>query len=145
MNHQVTRWHEISCGHRVFGHESKCARLHGHGYKIHFTVEVKPDYAKLDSIGRVIDFGVIKTRLCEWLEDNWDHRFLLWDKDPYSNNSCFGQEDGIVLVPFNPTAENMAQYLCDVIGPERLPRDVRLVKVIVEETSKCQATYEVEQ
>ena len=28
----VTCWHEISCGHRVAGHESKGANLHGHNY-----------------------------------------------------------------------------------------------------------------
>ena len=69
----ATRYHDISCGHRVSGHESKCQFLHGHNYRFHFTVEG----SKLDALGRVMDFGVIKSILCEWLEENWDHKFLL--------------------------------------------------------------------
>lgn len=34
---------EIACGHRVYGHESKCAHLHGHNYGITFTCEGKQD------------------------------------------------------------------------------------------------------
>src|SRR5690606_2250429 len=74
--YSVDRYHDISCGHRVFGHESKCAHLHGHNYRIHFTIE--PDNRQLDLIGRVLDFSVIKTRLCEWLEKWWDHKMLIW-------------------------------------------------------------------
>ena len=32
----VERYHDISMGHRVVGHESKCRHLHGHNYRIHF-------------------------------------------------------------------------------------------------------------
>jgi len=72
------RYHDISSGYRVHGHESKCANLHGHNYRIHFHCEA----SALDRLGRVIDFAVIKTTLCQWLEDNWDHRTLLWEDDP---------------------------------------------------------------
>ena len=33
----VERYHDISMGHRVVGHESKCRHLHGHNYRIHFV------------------------------------------------------------------------------------------------------------
>ena len=49
-NNFVKRYPDISCGHRVYRHESKCAHLHGHNYRIHFTVT-----GRLDSLGRVID------------------------------------------------------------------------------------------
>ena len=73
----ATRYHDISCGHRVVGHEGKCQYLHGHNYRIHFTCTAE----SLDTVGRVIDFSVIKSKLCMWLEDNWDHMFLAWDED----------------------------------------------------------------
>lgn len=76
----ATRFHDFSCGHRVVGHEGKCAFLHGHNYRVHFTVELPT--LELDTVGRVLDFSVIKARLCEWLEANWDHKFLAWDLDP---------------------------------------------------------------
>ena len=63
---QVTRKHEIQCGHRISGHEGKCRNLHGHAYVFLLTCEAD----ELDPLGRVIDFGVIRSLLCQWLEDN---------------------------------------------------------------------------
>ena len=132
------RYHDISCGHRVYGHESKCAHFHGHNYRVHFRVE-----GSLDAIGRVMDFSVIKEKLCMWLEDNWDHKFLLWSQDPAVSTMAASDPAGLVVVPFNPTAENMAEYLVNFIGPLQLEgTGVVLTKVVVEETRKCAAGYE---
>lgn len=156
MTHRASRYHDISCGHRVVGHESKCRHLHGHNYRITFHCEA----ASLDDIGRVIDFTDIKTHLCMWIEDNWDHKFLAWCKDGLVRrifdlsriwnleNQVFLQEqhntlnESIVWLPFNPTAENMAQYLVEVIGPRQLAETgIQLVSCIVEETRKCSASF----
>jgi 6-pyruvoyltetrahydropterin/6-carboxytetrahydropterin synthase len=147
------RYHDFSCGHRVHGHESKCAHLHGHNYRVTFVCQA----AKLDDVGRVLDFSAIKERLCVWCEVNWDHKFLAWDQDDHMTSISVALNDrvtgktpdtevvmfneSIVWTPFNPTAENMARYLLDVIGPQQLAgTGVRLVKVIMEETRKCSAT-----
>src|SRR6266567_3680980 len=79
MPWEITREHEICCGHRVYGHEGKCRYIHGHQYR--FELSLAPEN-ELDSLGRVIDFSKIKTLLCEWLEEHWDHKLLLWNKDP---------------------------------------------------------------
>lgn len=132
------RYHDISCGHRVFGHESKCAHLHGHNYRVTFTCE-----ADLDHLGRVLDFGVIKERLCMWLEGYWDHKFLVWDKDTALSDLIRCDPLGIVAVPFNPTAENLAHYLLEVVAPNALDGfSVRVTRVRVEETRKCSAVAE---
>ena len=130
------RVHDFSAGHRVVGHENRCRFLHGHNYRVTFECTAK----ELDSIGRVIDFGVIKSRLCQWLEDNWDHRMLLWEEDELRGKLDDAADDSIVAVPFNPTAENMADYLLRVIGPKQLAgTGVVLSRVCVEETRKCSA------
>lgn len=141
MRITASRYHDISAGHRVYQHESKCAHLHGHNYRIHFEVEAMSGAANhLDSIGRVIDFSVIKAQLCMWLEDNWDHKFLVWKDDPWAKMLCM-LDEATVVVPFNPTAENMGAYLLfDVAPPLLAPLGVTLVKVIVEETRKCSCT-----
>jgi 6-pyruvoyltetrahydropterin/6-carboxytetrahydropterin synthase len=136
--HTVTRYHDISCGHRVHGHESKCANLHGHNYRIIFTCRAP----KLDKLGRVIDFSVIKSWLCQWLEENWDHKFLVWERDPMGPVLRELNPNGVVFVPFNPTAENMAEHLVLVIAPLLL-QDVELVACTVEETRKCAATFDL--
>ena len=146
------RYHDISTGHRVVGHENKCRHLHGHNYRIHFVCEA----GDLDTVGRVIDFGVIKEKLCMWVENNWDHKFLAWEQDPVIRehydvlgsdpqgepSGLFGES--IVFTPFNPTAENMAQHLVEVIGPQQLAgTGVTLTSVRIEETAKCSASFHI--
>lgn len=134
------RYHDISCGHRVYGHESKCAHLHGHNYRFHFTVQQEGE--PLDNIGRVLDFSVIKSELCMWLEYNWDHKFILWAADPLAKVLPAVDPEGIVVVNFNPTAENMAIHMVEVVGPALLEKHhCVLTEVIVEETRKCSASY----
>jgi len=140
MSIQAKRYHDISCGHRVHQHESKCAHLHGHNYRVHFTVEAP----SLDSVGRVLDFSVIKSHLCMWLEDHWDHKFLVWDQDPLSSY-LVELDPTVVKTPFNPTAENMAIYLVEVVGPQQLKdTPAVLVAVDIEETAKCSCTYRLQ-
>jgi len=131
------RYHDICAGHRVYGHESKCAHLHGHNYRFHFTVE-----GEQDKLGRVMDFSVIKSTLCQWLEDEWDHRFLIWKNDLLSAHLKDLDRAGTVIVPFNPTAENMAKFMVLTIGPRLLTgTGVTLTEVKIEETAKCWASY----
>ena len=138
---QITavRFHDISVGHTVTGHESKCAHLHGHNYRIHFKIAAKTG---LDEVGRVLDFSVIKSILCEWLETYWDHKFLVNALDPRATLLVEADPKGVVLLGWNPTAENMAEFLLKELGPRILPDHVELVWVKVEETYKCSVEAE---
>ena len=136
----ITRYHDISAGHRVVGHENKCAHLHGHNFRVHFTITA----AELDSVGRIMDFSVIKSKLSDWLENNWDHRFLIYEQDELLPGLKALVPGDLVICPFNPTAENMAKHLCEVVGIEQLHgTGCKLVKVTIEETRKCSASYEM--
>lgn len=154
MSFTAERYHDFSYGHRVVGHENKCRHLHGHNGRVHFVCAAKLGTTSLDHIGRVIDFGVIKEKLCMWVENNWDHKFLAWEQDPvmlsivtaldetHRNDSLEIAEGSIVWTPFNPTAENMAQYLVEVVGPQQLEgTGVELVSCTIEETAKCSASF----
>lgn len=138
VNITVKREHEICAGHRVVNQGGKCEHLHGHGYVFTFHC-----VGALNDIGMVIDFGVIKSKLSQWLEDNWDHRMLIWEEDPFL--PALQQVDPtVVSVPFNPTAENMGIYLVNKIGPIQLEgTGVVLSAVNVQETRKCSAMVEL--
>lgn len=152
---KAIRYHDISVGHRVVGHEGKCRHLHGHNYRVHFHCEAE----YLDSVGRVVDFGVIKHKLCEWLEQNWDHKFLAFEKDSlmrglvaacdWKDKGLYTQdsidiENSVVFVPFNPTAENMAYYLLTHIAPQKMVgTGVIVTKIIIDETRKCSVEVEL--
>lgn len=166
----VERYHDFCAGHRVYGHENKCCNLHGHNYRITFVCanelegvrrQVQPLVpllglvSGLDEVGRVIDFSVMKERLCEWLEREWDHKMLLWSRDPLLDlieqdvgdkfRACGVEDFSVVALPFNPTAENIAHFLVETVGPEQLKdTGVVLIECRVEETRKCTATYRKE-
>jgi 6-pyruvoyltetrahydropterin/6-carboxytetrahydropterin synthase len=93
----------------------------------------------LDSLGRVIDFGVLKEKLSEWIASNWDHGFILWKQDSEAI-SAINKLDGqqVFVLPTNPTAENMAAYLLNVVAPAVLKgTGVVVNKVVLWETENC--------
>ena len=100
---------EIAGAHRLnLNYESKCANLHGHNWIV--TVWCKSQ--TLDANGMVMDFTHIKREI----QDKLDHKFL--------ND----------VVQFNPTAENIAKWVC-----EQIPNCYR---VSVQESEGNVATYE---
>ncbi len=100
---------EISASHSLkLSYESACENLHGHNWII--TVWCRS--RELNGDGMVIDFYHIK----KLITDRLDHRYL--------ND----------VLPFNPTAENMARWIC-----EQIPT---CFKVSVQESENNIAWYE---
>ncbi|MEM1282099.1 MAG: 6-carboxytetrahydropterin synthase [Chlamydiota bacterium] len=133
-----TRRIKFSAGHRVMGHESKCATPHGHNY----TVDITAEADTLDDVGRVIDFSVLKEKIGGWIDEHWDHTFLLYEKDVETIEALkqVPANKPLYICPFNPTAEEIAKYLLLKIAPEVLQgTGVRITKIVVHETDNCSA------
>lgn len=64
-------------GHRLLDYQGKCAYPHGHTYRAEVFVKA----ASLDSLGLVFDFAELKARIKAWIDDNWDHAFLVNSRD----------------------------------------------------------------
>ncbi len=130
-----TRRIEFDAAHRVLEHESKCRNLHGHRYAIEASFTANG----LDALGRVVDFGVIRERLGKWVDDNWDHNTILFDKDMELGkqiSAVTGQ--AIFYLPSNPTAENMAAYLLEKICPLLFSDlNITCVSIRLFETPNC--------
>lgn len=140
MKTNAVRIIKFDAGHRVVNHESKCRTLHGHEYHAHLFAQADD----LDSLGRVIDFSVIKEKIGSWIDEFWDHNLIIWENDP--NLSLLQQCDGLkkpFVTKFNPTAENMAQYLINEICPTLLKgTGVKITKIRLYETSNCYVEVE---
>ena len=114
----VSKRLEISASHKLnLSYESKCANLHGHNWII--TVCCKAE--KLNEDGMVMDFKHIKQKIHGYL----DHGNL---------NE---------LLPFNPTAENIAKWIADQLTGMFDGIYVKCTRVSVEESAHNTAIYEV--
>lgn len=125
-------------GHRVMSHENKCATPHGHNYYVDLVAEAP----NLDAIGRVIDFSVLKEKIGMWIDQHWDHTFLVYEKDEELIRALkiVSGVKAPFICPFNPTAEGLAIYLLEEICPKLLMgTDVTITKVVVHETDNCSA------
>lgn len=142
-NYTIVRVLRIDAGHRVYGHEGRCASVHGHSYSFHIYLSAP----SLDVLGRVLDFGAVKHSIGSWLEDKWDHSMILWELDPISKLWTEGDLVGnkYFLLPFNPTAEALASYLLK--RANELIHDIddglTVTRVDCWETPSCMAIAEV--
>jgi len=124
----------------VVGHEGKCKQLHGHQYDVRITAVSNQD--QLDSLGRVIDFSVIKEKVGKWIDDNFDHGFILWSEDGDAIKAIANVPDSkYFLLPSNPTAENIAWYLLHEVCPSLLAdyAGIKITKITLWETENCYA------
>lgn len=132
---QCGRRIEFDTAHRVMQHEGKCKHLHGHRYALEATFAANG----LDDLGRIVDFSVIKEKLGGWINDNWDHATILFDKDQELGSSIekiTGQK--IYYLNANPTAENMAEYILREICPKLFSElDISCTHIRLYETPNC--------
>lgn len=144
---QVSKEVEFDAAHRVPYHASKCAHLHGHRYKVRATVDgiVLPDADVRPDAGMVVDFGAIKSILTREVHDLFDHRTIVWQHDTALYEALHRDfADSIVLVPFIPTAENLAHYIVDLVSVSLVRlgvEDLRLCRLDVWETPTSVATW----
>lgn len=132
---------QFCAGHRVVNHESKCRNLHGHNYVAFIHARSR----QLDEIGRVIDFSVLKEKVGGWIDEHWDHGLVMWAQDPICDDVVMAADQlefdqKHYLIPTNPTAENMADFLLRRICPEVLAgSEVEVFRVVLWETENCYA------
>ena len=136
-------------GHRVLNHRSVCKGLHGHRYKAEICVEgdlVEKKDASEE--GMVIDFADIKKTAQKFVQEELDHAFMVWEKDiellEFFKNSK-GHKP--VIVPFTPTAENVAAYIFNQLKDkftDVFKTGLHLQSVKLWETPSSYALYESE-
>lgn len=131
---EVGRILEFDAAHRLIDHEGKCKYLHGHRYKVALYVEA----AELDSVGRVIDFSVIKEKFGKWIDERLDHNTILNQDDPLRKEIlAYCKPPGPYLMKGNPTAELIAKELLWIARELLKDSPVVITRIVVFETPNC--------
>jgi len=114
--YKISKRFDFEASHQLAGlpEGHQCGRNHGHSYKV--IVHLRSD--KLDATGFIVDYGKLD-KIKDWLKEHFDHRFL--------ND----------VVAFNPTAENLAEFLYGLFVQDF----TQIVAVTVKETDKTEATF----
>jgi len=135
---KIRKIFKVETAHRVLGaYTKRCQGIHGHSYKIEVFIKNN----SLDETGMVIDFKKLKEQLNSFI-DAFDHSLIISDIDKplLEANRKYELNNRYMVVPYNPTAENMAkhifQYIDDILR-------LNVCKVIVHETDTGCAICEV--
>jgi 6-pyruvoyltetrahydropterin/6-carboxytetrahydropterin synthase len=114
--------HTFAAGHALREYKGKCENVHGHNYRVQVTLRGE----KLDSTGLLADFVDLKKLLRE-ISEPLDHVFLN-DMEPFTT--------------LNPSAENIAWYICDKLQKGMHQKnEVEVAEVKVWETDVQSASY----
>ena len=114
----VSKRMEVAGAHHLeLPYESKCANIHGHNWIIvvHFRAN------ELTKYGMIVDFKKVK----ECIHGKLDHGFI-----------------NEIIPNMNPTAENMAKWICDEVT--KVCEVGECYKVEVQESEGNIAVYEVD-
>jgi 6-pyruvoyltetrahydropterin/6-carboxytetrahydropterin synthase len=118
---EVSVEYSFAAGHALRNYKGKCENIHGHNYRVQVTVAGDT----LNDAGLLVDFSDLKKEI-RLLVSRFDHQFL-------NQVAPFDQ--------LNPSAENLARYISDSIGPELRRQGLQVQAVTVWETDTSSATY----
>lgn len=113
----ISKSFTFSAAHYLVGYHGMCQNLHGHNWRV--TVKISGAY--LDPLGILMDFKDLKRIMEERVGNRFDHKYL---------NQC---------VDFNPTAENIAEWIFGQISDEisknrdYINRGIKVESVVVNE------------
>lgn len=160
----TTRLIGIDAAHRVPEHGSGCRNLHGHRYTIEATCSGSLA-REGEQKGMTLDFKFLKEIMMEVIHDPCDHGMILRYDDEIllhlapataeeARHAFAGKNDHwidtthpglkLYIVPFTPTAENLAQHWYTRMYDHIVKRSESrafLSHVVVRETPNCIATY----
>lgn len=121
--YRVSKQLWFCAAHQVRLSETQCEALHGHNYRVLVHAEAR----ELDRTSYVLDFAALKKAAVE-VCGRFDHQNI--------NEVAPFQEGG-----WNPTAEELARFICTELGRRFDDGRVRICKVEVFETDNNRAEY----
>ena len=139
---RLTKVFTYAMAHALDNYDGLCKNIHGHNYHLEVTVSGIPviDIASPKK-GMLIDFSDLKTIINQNIVDVWDHALMLNEAtNPELISLLKRSYERIILVPFQPTTENMLCHLAETIK-QLLPQGVCLYSIKLKETENSYAEW----
>ena len=119
------RW---EMGHRLPEHFGLCKNIHGHSYKMIVQFE-----GELNKEQMVIDYYDVE-KIINPIIQELDHAFMVNKDDKVVLEFLEKMNSKKVIVDFDATAENICKFMLNRISGEKLPENIKSVKVRIYET-----------
>jgi len=140
---RITKHFDFESAHALYGYDGKCKNIHGHSYHLYVTVIGQPiTDAENAKNGMVMDFGDLKVIVKKEIVTKFDHAVVLNENSPHKElaNTINDYSHKVVLVPYQPTSENMLLDFSERIQ-RQLPQNVLLHSLKLYETANSYAEW----
>lgn len=129
----IRKLFKAEVAHRVLkAYTTRCQGLHGHSYLFEVFLRGQTQ----DDAQMLMDFKLLKDKLNDFL-DAFDHSLLVWDQDQELLELKEKLNSRWIVLPYNPTAEQMARHIFQQAQGMGLP----IHQVIVHETKTGYAQF----
>ena len=132
---RVTKRFHFEMAHTLFEYDGLCKNIHGHSYNLEVTLRGEPrNQAGHPKDGMVMDFSELKNIVKTNIVSRLDHGLMVNKHIPEKQLKLLKQTTGrIILVDFQPTSENIAAYIAEILK-QHLPETVSLFSIRLFET-----------
>ena len=117
----ITKIFSFEAAHALMDYNGPCKNIHGHSYKLWVTISGQVDAGT----GMIMDFNDLKKIVYETIISRFDHSLILYGEDKLLNESSMAMTENLVVLPFNPTSENLIIYFSELIK-KLLPQHINL-------------------
>lgn len=139
---RLTKVFSYAMAHALDSYDGLCKNIHGHTYHLEVTVVGNPVRdTSSPKKGMLIDFTDLKRLINSEIVDVWDHALMLNETtNPDLIALLKKSYERIIIVPFQPTTENMLCFLSEKIK-SILPKEVHLYALKLKETENSYAEW----
>ncbi len=138
---RISKSFHFEAAHALKGYEGACRHIHGHSYELIVTLLGVPDPDMNSSTsGMVMDFSELKRIIGKGVVDRLDHALILPENYPEMIDSRSDAFSKLVIVPFQPTSENLLINMAEKIRA-LLPDKITLHSLKLRETGTCFAEW----
>ena len=132
---RVTKRFHFEMAHTLYEYDGLCRNIHGHSYNLEVTLLGEPgNRPGHPKDGMVMDFSELKDLVKSRIVSRFDHALMVNRQIPDEQKNLLKKTtDRLIEVEFQPTSENIATYIAQILQ-QHLPAGVTLFSIRLYET-----------